>query len=386
MEETCSFFNKYAKNSKMYYIENNVIDYVIENDEDEFDEDDKEYYLIEDVKEESVINLEFKDKFVKIFDALLTIRTPKKLLNEYIKLKFEVIKQVNIKTYIEMLLEHCKHIYSVCETKKYTKKRTDEIMKMSYSSLDLRLLSYQMNRTKYDVNLPTNVGETFMDVDEISYLKESLLFSRYNGNNKEKFISNFLNYGSAVVTMKQMLEFYLINNNNNIIYLETNDIDDDDPYRFYHFRKKIINKKHWEMDCRLDGFTNIFLKSMSNYLIQLFRKIYDDVFHDNIYRKDYIKSAIIFENDCDQLIQNLCLLCNYKEISRLLRNVVKKNCSYKETKNDVFALRSDDNFLKKELENREKEIDYSMIEMLFDNITADEVHEIYSKNFIKNVF
>lgn len=317
-----------------------------------------------------------------MFRTLATIRTPKKLLSDYVKLKVETMKIMNIHSYIEMLLEHCKIIFDICEQKKYNKKRTQEIMSLSYSPLDLRLLNYQMKRSKFDKNLPSNVGQTEMQVDDINDLKESLYLSRYIGNNKEKIISNFLNYRTAVITLKQSSEFYLIENNQCIIYLQDkkNPKEEDlDPFRFYYLKKESKNKKYWEMDCRLDNLVSLFIKNISIYLVQLFRSIYHDVFHDNLYRKDYSSKAIIFENDCEQLLYNLCLLCNYKAVSKLLRNLIKTNCSYIETKSDVFALRSDDKLLKKELENREKEIDYDIIENLFDNITLDEVTQLYSK-------
>lgn len=380
MEEVCLLYNKHSQNKRMYVIENTS---------------DDEYVIIEDEEEEVFIQpgkddgtligesiLESKVQFDSVFENFRTIRTPKKLLAEYNKIKLDVLARMHTKTYIEMLLDHTKIISEICDIKKYNKKRTDEIMRLSFSPLDYRLLLYQMNRSKFDKNLPTNnVGE--MTVDYIDSLKQSLYISRYTGRQKEKIISNFLNYGSAVTTLKVSIDFYL-SDNKFIVYLKDDFEDDsDDPFRFYYLCKESKSKKYWEMDCRLDGFVSIFIKNVSNYLIQLFRTIYNDVFHDNVYRKDYKKSALIFDTDCEQLLQNLCTLCNYKDTSRLLRNVFKTNCTHEETSLDLFALKSDDKLLKKELEKREKEVDYNLVEMLFDNITEDEVHEVYMKNYFK---
>ena len=87
------------------------------------------------------------------------------------------------------------------------------------------------------------------------------------------------------------------------------------------------------MDCRLDSFAGIFIKNVSDYIIQIFRSIYVDIFHDNIYRADFAKKAIIFENDCEELFQNMCLLSNYVKTSNLLRKVIKTHCLYKEDVN-----------------------------------------------------
>lgn len=380
VEEVCSLYNKHTQNRRMYVIENTS---------------DDEYVIIEDVEEEVFLQpkkddgtttgesiAESKTQFDSIFEIFRTIRTPKKLLGEYNKIKLDVLSRMTTRTYIDMLMDHYKTITAICELKKYNQKRTDEIMQLSFSPLDYRLLLYQLNRSKFDNTLHAkDVGE--MNVDYIDVLKQSLRISRYTGRQKEKIISNFLNYGSAVTTLKVSIEFYL-SDNKYIVYLKDEHEDDsDDPFRFYYLHKESKTKKYWEMDCRLDGFVSIFIKNVSNYLIQLFRTIYNDVFHDNVYRKDFYRSAIIFDNDCEQLLQNLCILCNYKDVSLLLRNVFKTHCSHTESPIDEFKLKSDDTLLKKELEKREKEVDYNILEMLFDNITEDEVHEIYMKNYFK---
>jgi hypothetical protein len=380
MDEVCSLYNKYTKNKRMYVIENTS---------------DDEYVIIEDEEEEVFFQpkkddgtplgediAETKSQFDSVFELFRTIRTPKKLLAEYNKMKLDVLSRMTTKTYIEMLLDHMKVITEICEFKKYNQKRTDEILRLSFSPLDFRLLLYQMNRSKFEKPLPAqNLGE--MTVDYIESLKLSLYISRYTGRQKEKIISNFLNYGSAVTTLKVSIDLYLSDNKYIVYLLDDNEDDSEDPFRFYYLSKESKMKKYWEMDCRLDGFVSIFIKNVSNYLIQLFRSIYNDVFHDNVYRKDFQKTALIFENDCEQLLINLCSLCNYKDISQLLRNTFKVNCAHRETPMDAFALRSDDKLLKKELEKREKEVDYGLLEMLFDNITDTEVHELYTKNYFK---
>jgi len=385
MSELCSFYNKSKKNTKMYYIENTDTEYEIIDEEEEEEEDEAPPPQPQKPVPEINENLleTNREKFDEIFKTLATIRTPKKLLADYLKLKLETMKVMNIHTYIEMLLQHCKIIFDICEQKNCTKKRIQEIMSLSYSPLDLRLLSYQMKRSKFDKNLPSNVGLTEMKVDDINDLKESLHLSKYKGNNKEKIISNFLNYRTAVITLKQSAEFYLVENPC-IIYLVDKKKDDiDDPYRFYYLKKEMKNKTCWEMDCRLDNIVSLFIKNISVYLVQLFRSIYHDVFHDNLFRQDFSSKAIIFDNDCEQLLQNVCLLSNYKATSSLLKNVIITNCSHIETENDVFCLRSDDKLLKKELETREKEIDYDILENLFDDITFDEAKQLYSKYFSK---
>lgn len=380
MEETCSLYNRHMRNKKMYCIENTL--------------DDNYLIIDDDVNEDDAVSLtesapchdeqisEFYSEFERLFESFSKLRTYKKVLSEYSKKKLELLKIMDMHLYLEMSLQHCKMIIEICDTKNYNMKRKDEIMRLCFSPLDLRLLLYQMNRSKFDKNLPTSdIGE--MSVDDVDYLKKSLYISRYRGNKTEKIISNFLNYGTAVITLKQSMELYF-SNNKYIIYLQDESlVEDKDPFRFYYLEKETKTKKYWEMDCRLDGLVSLFIKHVSQYLVQLFRTIYHDVFHDNLFRKDFQKNAIIFDNDCEQLLQNLCLLTTYKDISLLMINTIKSNCSYKETENDVFRLKSDDKFLKKELENREKEVDLNLVVMLFDNIDESDVHDLFGKNYFK---
>ena len=380
MEETCSLYNRYMKNKKMYCIENTSTDNYLIIDDD-VNEDDS-VSLSESIPCHDEQISEFYSEFERLFESFSKLRTYKKVLSEYSKKKLELLKIMDMHLYLEMSLQHCKMIIEICDTKNYNLKRKDEIMRLCFSPLDLRLLLYQMNRSKFDKNLPTSdIGE--MSVDDVDDLKKSLYISRYRGNKTEKIITNFLNYGTAVITLKQSMELYLSNNKFIIFLQDESVVDDKDPFRFYYLEKETKTKKYWEMDCRLDGLVSLFIKHVSQYLVQLFRTIYHDVFHDNLFRKDFQKSAIIFDNDCEQLLQNICLMTTYKDVSLLMINTIKSNCSYKETENDVFRLKSDDKFLKKELENREKEVDLNLLVMLFDNIDESDVHDLFGKNYFK---
>ena len=381
MRETCSLFNKINKNTKMVYIENTDNNFCIEEEEEE----ELSLASIKRKKKKNTMNVNInKNLFLDIFENMKQSRSHKKIISEYIKLKMATLSQIDIYSYIEILLEHYNIISEICTYKNYTKKRRDEIISSSFCPLDVRMLMYQNTRSKLpDINI--NVGQTFINTDDVDYLKQSLSFVIYHGSNKESLVENFLNYGVAVMTLKQNIDLYLINQKKHIVYLLGNDDEDDnDAFRYYFLSKETKNKKYWEMDCRLDEFITVFIKNISSYLIGIFRSIYQDVFHDNIYRRDFIKSAIIFENDCEQLLSNLCTLATYKEISKLLRKEIKLNCSHVEDlKNDIFVLKSDDKLLKMELEKRELEVDFDMITMLFDDLPQSDAESLYSLYFKK---
>ena len=377
MRETCTLFNKINRNSKMVYIENNN-DYFIEEEEEE-EEEEKIHRQKKKKPSKNTSNVNInKNLFADVFETMKTTRTHKKILNEYNKLKMATLSQIDICSYIEILLEHYNIIGEICVFKSYTKKRTEEIMSQAFCPLDLRLL---LIHSKLPALL-VNVGQTFIIPDDVDYLKQSLTTTIYYGSNKEALVENFLNYGVALITLKQNIEMYLTNQKE-VVYLVGGD-NESDPFRFYFLYKEKKSKKYWEMDCRLDEFITVFIKNISTYLIGIFRTLYHDVFHDNLYRRDFIKSAIIFENDCEQLLSNLCTLATYKEVSKLLRNTIKSSCAHVEDMSrDVFVLKSDDKLLKAELEKRESEIDLDILTMLFDDLSRDDADGLYSLYFKK---
>ena len=110
MSDVCSVYNKLNKNTKMYYIENTDTEYEIIEEEDEAPPPKPLPEINEDLLKTN------HEKFDEIFKTLATIRTPKKLLGDYLKLKLETMKVMNIHTYIEMLLQ----LFSIFVNKKNT--------------------------------------------------------------------------------------------------------------------------------------------------------------------------------------------------------------------------------------------------------------------------
>ena len=377
MRETCSLFNKINQNSKMVYIENNN-DYFIEEEEEEEEMHQQPRKKKKpNKKNTSNVNIN-RNLFVEIFETMRTSRTHKKILGEYIKLKMATLSQIDIHSYIEILMEHYTIIGEICVFKSYAKKRKEEIMSQAFCPLDMRLL---LSHGKLP-DIVMNVGQTFINPDDVDHLKQSLRTTIYYGSNKESLVENFLNYGTAVITLKQNIDLYLVKQKH-LVYL-VGDNDNNDPFRYYFLCKETKNKKYWEMDCRLDEFISVFIKNVSTYLIGIFRALYHDVFHDNLYRRDFVKSGIIFEHDCEQLLSNLCTLATYKEISKLLRHGIKSSLSHiEDVAHDVFVLKSDDKLLKAELEKRESEVDLDILTMLFDDLSRDDAGSLYSLYFKK---
>jgi hypothetical protein len=241
------------------------------------------------------------------------------------------------------------------------------------NSIDMRLISYG------------SYINTALEIDDIQRFKSSLLFFNVNHScfmplDKEELFRKFFTYGTALFTLKDMIEMFVPNcyGFNNIVYVKLkNSIDEDiDPFSFYVLEDvnttKKIEKRYWKMDCRLEDFSNNFIDNIKPYLIELFRKLYFSAFNDNEFRKDYMTSSCLTEYDCEQLLQSIHILSKPKEFNTILRNSIKKCCLYLPTLNDKFNLHGDDNVQKKRFSKLKDDAEMLVesVKMLFDNITS----------------
>ena len=136
------------------------------------------------------------------------------------------------------------------------------------------------------------------------------------------------------------------------------------------------------MECRLEDFTLDFIDNVLPYCINLFRKIYKDVFADNIYRTDYMFKSQITEFDCEQLIQNIIFLAKPNLLFKTFQQIIIDNCTFTSTETDKFNLYGDDKLQQKRLssfQNSDQDIS-KIFERLFDGITPeDSLKLLYSK-------
>ena len=264
------------------------------------DEPDEEYKnkklkeIDEFNKNISSFNLEESKKiFTDCFEYIKQNRFFTKSLDSIKNTRLYIISYISHSDYLNILKDHIITLESIFKEKEYSEKKITSIISKSLSSLEMRLLFYP------------NYINTEIEMDEIGKLKNSLSFSYisyYEPFNCKIFFDNFLNYGSVIFTLKENIERYLFNpyNFNNIIYIPLKQSNDADPYSFYILENINKDKRYWKIDCRLEEFSNAFIMNVRYYLIQLFRKIYYDVFHDNIFRVDYKNKNSITEFDCEQ--------------------------------------------------------------------------------------
>lgn len=235
--------------------------------------------------------------------------------------------------------------------------------------LDMRLLRYP-SYTNYQIS-----------IDQVQDLAISLDLSFEKKNEYEVFcfeiISQHLfNYGSVVCTLKQIV-LRLLNNHHgyhNLVYVPIKQSSLKDPFSFYKLEKIYKDKRYWLMDCRLDDFTTNLIHTLLPFLIETFRRIYMDVFHDNDFRKDYKTKCHITAIDCEQLLQNIILLSNKLSLCSMLRELVIENFTFYPTESDRFNIYGDDSLQRKHFAEtiRDDQETVDIIKQLFDKITLQE--------------
>jgi len=324
---------------------------------------------IKNMYKEQIISSEII--FGECFKSILKNKTYTKELNLIKITRLKLIEMLSQEDYIKLLQKHVTKLENICKEKHYSDKKTSNIITKTLNTLDTRLISY------------INYHNVPLEMDEIQKFKNSLFFYHYSPPyyetfKPEKIFESFLNIGCGISTIKENIERYLFNKYgfNNIIYVPIKSSTDDDPFSFYVL-DKVDKKRYWKMDCRLEQLIIAFTDNIKPYLIKLFRKFYYDVFNDNDYRTNYINLSPITENECQQILQNIYIINNFKEFSLLLRNIVKNNSTYYPTENDKFNMYSNDMVQKKRFNIKEPVDNTEVLKLLFDNMTNEQAVDCY---------
>ena len=288
---------------------------------------------------------EISSNIEKIMDEIKKCRVIKKsYLASIQENRCKLLGKLNLEDYIAAIKLDTNKLKSILNEKKIIDKKIISNLTASLSPLEQRLICYDKY---YDSSLIP---------EEIQKLKLALQINMSYDKRYIPFLYSYLterlhNYGISIFPVKEILEIVLVNpfKFSNVIYLNINkETDKDDPYTFYILENiKDDGKRNWKMNNRLIDFSKQLSDIIKTYCVQLFRKIYFTVFNDNIYRDDYMGKAIIFQQDCEQLLHNLIFISNQKSFCNFVRNLISKNHCIESTALDKFNFKSDDSTAKK---------------------------------------
>ena len=323
-----------------------------------------------DIVEEATYNIN------AIFTKIKQSRVYTKLLDELRIQRLKIIGRMHIDEYINLLLDHIKQLNEFFTDKRYSDKKIKQTIAKSLSSIENRILMYDIKNSLY------------LEADDVellfTVLKLGITHSKnYIPYNSQELCNRFNNYGIVLFPIQKLLDIFVINPYvyNNIIYLPLVKSMDTDPYSFYVLERVNKEKKYWNMDCRLEEVSTNMVNNLLPFTVKMFRLIYKNIFDDNDFRVKYNDKSQITELDCEQLLQTILLLSKPKQFCLILQEKIRNSCIYKPTDNDKFNLYADDPLQCKHFHKKEEDA-VDIIRQLFDNITTEQMVDFYRSRLV----
>ena len=303
-----------------------------------------------------------------IINQISTNRNYTKYLRTLKVKRSKLLEILKISDYVNEVQENIDTLTKIFENKQQTKRKIKTNILNSLTPIDARLLKYP---GYHETNMDGPCRETFKNIIK----KEITFANKFTPYSNSHIIDKICNYSVAIFPIEKLIKWSVINIYGywNVVYIPWKKSDPKDPYSFYTLGK--INKngiRCWNMNCRLEDFTNDIINAISPYLIKMFRELYFAVFNDNDFRSDSKKLSSFISQDCEQLARNIILLSQPRKFGMKLRNMILKECSYSHSEKDKFSLLGDDTLQRKRFKKKEKIEMVNTIKLLFDQITDEQ--------------
>lgn len=279
---------------------------------------------------------------------------------------------VSPQQYVEIVKNHVKRVLDVLTSKSIPEKKIETAMQKFLSTIEQRLINYPQTYKKFNL-----FPEDFQKYKLHLYMniKHPRSFKPFESDNLQLFLSS---YALAILPLRELLTMYF---NNpfmypNIVYFPLKETND--PYSFYVLDRVDTERRGWVMDCRLDSLCTEIQNVVQHTCLQLFKKLYYDVFNHNNYMSEYKTKSCLLEVDCDQLIKNYLLVQNLPCFNKILRQIIMEHATLTPSKEDKINLQSDDNLVYKKYSGmRVEETEFiDSVKLLFDTISEDEAKNL----------
>lgn len=305
-----------------------------------------------------------------------------KLLQSLVEKRTRLVAYLSPDDYIAKVREHVDRITDLFQKKKYSPRRIHSNIIKVLGPVDAHMVGLPKGSKPNDgyTTIP-------VELDDFNAYKEALALSivhpkEFEAFELNKFCENLAHYGIALLPIEEMLSMYFTNpfNCSNIMYVELPKSNPSDPFSFYHLVgiDENTGKRMWELDCRLQCLASRIQTVLYPYTIELFRRIYRDVFGDNRYRKGFADYCPILELEGTQLITNALILFNVRTFSFLIQRLVFQRCIHTITDNDSFNIRTDDVSQRRRMHTDKDDPDMvDGVKELFDGISSEQAVDVY---------
>lgn len=332
---------------------------------------------MEEIVQENNLDVSFKETSEAIegmFEEVIKNRVYKKFLLNMKEYRGKLLGKLDLPEYIKLVQTHINRLEAIFTKKKYDSKKIVTTVMIALSSLDQRLVSYGQ------------YYNSAVETDDIQRLKVCLKVNmdypkRYVPFVQTELCTKICNYSLCLLTLREIVKRILVNPYGfpNLVYLHLEKSIEEDRYSFYSLEKiDPDGKRCWKMECRLDELSKFISDQIRTYCITLFRKIYCDIFSDNLYREDYTEKAPAAQQDCEQLLCNIIGLSKPKSFCNVLRSIVAKYSSIQPSKIDKFNFTRDDPIIKKSFLQEENDKSLStVVQRLFDDISIEDAEKVW---------
>lgn len=369
---------KKGKKAETFRAIGNKIDLVKEKPVEQEEKIKKIKEDLDVIVKENNFDISYSDTINSIEDCFKEITSTKqysKLIENIKTNRLKLVGKLSYQGYVKLITTHVKRLESILRNKKCEEKKIPSIITKGLTSLEQRLLFYSSYYTSY------------IDVDELQRYKTAMSIKtdyaqRYIPFNYSEVYNQFNDYTIALFLLKDNLERILVNpfGFTNIVYLPIKESDKNkDPFRYYILERIESNgNRCWKIDYRLIDLTRLLSEHIKSYIINLFRKIYFDVYKDNDYRNEFQSGAIIFEQDCKMILSNLLSVCKPKSFNKVLKKLFMQKAIIQPSEIDKFNFYADDSISKREYESLSDSEEHVIptFKRLFDTVSDDDIKKL----------
>lgn len=332
--------------------------------------------VYDELKDKDISTTEAKNYIEQQFQDAETKRVANKNFKSICETRNSLLSKLGLKKYETLLKDHVRRMEQILIRKKTEKKKLlSEVCKF-LTPLDKRLIA---------------VGDYYNTILSAEEIQRLLLTIEVNADFPSRYIpfsysdlqERILNYGVAVSSIRELLKRGLVNpfGFHNIVYVDLGK-NSSDKFSFYKLEKVEDGKREWKLSCRLEDFSMNISSIIRKYCISLFRRIYYDTYGDNTYRAGYNQKYLIFDQDCQQLLDNIISTTRFITFTNILRDLISEYCVLKQTTNDRFDFRIDDVVSRSkfahETDNDDETITH--LKTVFDEITTQECRDLLLKD------
>lgn len=349
----------------------------------EYNEDDISYDFLlknqsDDIDFSNVNKSNYKKLYNKLIQKLRNERCYRQTLQNLQYLRKSSLEWLDIQQYHENIDNDIKKLEILFKKKNFEIGKYKKIISESLSPMESRITKYQ------------DYFKTYLTVEDMELMKKCFKAQIKFENKYIPFTSSIFkylkNYNIVLFTIKESLEHILLNTHgfNNIVYIDIPSSKKSDPHSFYILKDihTETNENLWRMDCRFEDISKDISTQLLPYAIDLYKKIYKDIFGDNNFREDLEDHCGVTGSELEQLAENIFNLHDLKKLRNILKDIILEKAILNPTEKDKINFKKDDKYQKSRFQKLEDKYNPQEIpKILFPNISDIDIAK-----FIKKIF